>query len=216
MYEARGSRNDLSGVSRALSRRDVVMRTAKIVAGASLATLPIHYWAQRVAAQDDGVTLAGGASEVSAGPGYAAAIAAAADAMVDNASARIQAAAALANADSEEGATTQSPVAAATADPEQGATAQGALAVAVAVTGDGESTPVYGGGGRARRSRGRKIRARGGRVRVKKLPSTGGGTATPPPLSSLLAAGAALAAGGAAAWRVRGASNAALATPAGD
>jgi hypothetical protein len=217
MHEARGSEKHLSRLSRSLSRRDVVMRTAKITAGAALATLPIQRWTQRVAAQDDGVTLSGGVSEVSAGPGSAAAIAAAAAAMVDGASARIQAAAALAHADSEAGAITQSPVAAAIADPELGATAQGALAVASASSASDGPSSTYGGGGRAPRSRGRRIRSRGGkgRMRVKKLPSTGSGI-TPPSLSSLLVAGAVLAAGGAAALRVHGASDEVPSTPAGE
>jgi hypothetical protein len=167
-----------------------------------------------VAAQDDGVTRTGGASQVSAGPGSAAAIAAAAEARVDRASARIQAAAALAHSESDDGATAQSPVAAAIADPEQGATAQGALAMAVASTGDGASAPASGGGGRAPRTRSRKIRNRGQRERVAKLPSTGSGITTPRTVNSLLAAAAVLAAGGAVALRERGAPNEVTVTPA--
>jgi hypothetical protein len=209
MNDARGFQKHLPGRRRALTRRDLVTCTARITAGAALAVLPVHHWMQRVAAQDDVVTLTGAASQVSAGRGTAAALAAAAEAVAERAAARVRAAAALANADSEAGAIAQSPVATAAADPEQGAIAQGALATASASSADDEPTPTYGGGGRDPRSRGRRIRGRGGRdrgrVRVDKLPSTGSGMTTPRTLSSFLAAAAVLAAGGAVALRERGA-----------
>lgn len=199
MHTARGFRKHLPGFSRSISRREVVAGTARVTVGSVLAALTVRHSMQRAVAQDDTVTLAGAASEVSARPGAAAATAAAQEAVAERGAARVQAAAALAHGDSEDGATTQSPVAAAIANPDEGAIAQGALAVAEAVTGDGESSPAY--GGRAPRSRGRKIRGRGKKAKVKKLPATGSGPG-PLSLSSLLAAGAVLAAGGAAASRV--------------
>jgi len=208
MYEAHGSKTHVSGLSRTLPRRDILVCTAKITAGAALAVLPVRHSMQRALAQDDVVMLVGAASEVSAQPGAAAASGALAEAVAERGAARVQAAAALAHGDSEDGALAQGVAAAASADPEVGAIAQGALAVASASSASDESSPAYGGGGRAPRSRGRKISGRGGkgRTRVKKLPSTGSG-ATPPSLSSLLVAGAVLAAGGAAALRVRGTSD---------
>lgn len=221
MHKARGVQRQLPGLSRSISRREAVIGAAKVTAGAVLVALPVQQSMPRAVAQDDVVMLVGAASEVRASPGAAAAIAAAGEAVAADGAARVQAAAALAHGDREDGAIAQGPVAAAIADPEEGATAQGALAVATASSADDESSPAYGGGGRAPRSRGRKnrgprkIRGRGrkGRVKVKQLPSTGSGT-TPPTLRSLLAAAAVLAAGGAVALRVRGVPDEAQSMPA--
>jgi hypothetical protein len=216
MHEAHGSKTHVSGLGRTLPRRDVLVCTAKITSGAALAVLLVRHSMQRALAQDDVVMLVGAASEVSAQPGAAAATGALAEAVAEHEAARAQAAAALAHGDSEDGTLAQGAAAAASADPEQGAIAQGALAVASASSASDESSPAYGGGGRAPRSRGRKIRGRGGkgRMRVKKLPATGSGS-TPPSLSSLLAAGAVLAAGGAAVLRGRSVSDEVPSTPAG-
>src|SRR3954471_11534993 len=188
-----------------MSGRKIVLVTPRLAAGPALAALPVRHSLQRAVAQDDVVMLVGAASEVSAQPGAAAATGALAEAAAERGAARAQAAAALAHGDSEDGALAQGAAAAASADPEEGAIAQGALAVASALSANDDAASMYGGGGRAPRSRGRRIRGRGGkdRTKVKKLPSTGSGT-TPPALSSLLAAGAVLAAGGAAVLRGRG------------
>jgi hypothetical protein len=214
MHNAHGFQRQLTGLSRSISRREVVIGTVKVTAGAALAALPIRHSMQRAVAQDDVVMLVGSASEVSAQPGAAAATSALAEAVAERGAARAQAAAALAHGDSEDGTLAQGAAAAASADPGEGAIAQGALAVASASSTSDESSPVYGGGGRAPRSRGRRIRGRGGkdRTKVKKLPSTGSGT-TPPALSSLLAAGAVLAAGGAVGLRGRGVPDEVPSTP---
>jgi hypothetical protein len=214
MHNARSLQRQLPGLSQSISRRDVVIGTARVTAGAALAALPVRHSLQSAVAQDDVITLVGAASQVRAQPGAAAATSALAEAAAERGAARAQAAAALAHGDSEDGALAQGAAASASADPEEGAIAQGALAVASASSASDESSPVYGGGGRAPRSRGRRIRGRGGkdRTKVKKLPSTGSGT-TPPALSPLLAAGAVLAAGGAAVLRGRGVPDEVPSTP---
>src|SRR3954468_9704936 len=146
MHNERSFQRQLTGLGRLFSPREVVIGSAKIAAGAALAALPVRDSMQLAVAQDDTITLVGGASEVSARPGAATATAAAQEAAAERGAARVQAAAALAHGDSEDGAMTQSPVAAAIANPGEGAIAQGALAVAEATSGNDEASPAYGGG----------------------------------------------------------------------
>ncbi len=165
------------------TRRAVVGWTAKLAAGALAAAIPAGHLVQTARAQDDEVILIAGGAQVSARPGSATARGAAAEAVAARGSARVQAAAALAEADSEQGAITQGAAASALAVPGQGATAQSASAVASASSQDdvaetplaapravAPAAPAGGAGGGGRRARtggggGRGVRGGGGRVR---------------------------------------------------
>lgn len=165
----------IPGQSRA-SRRAIVTMGIRLAGGSALAALPVAGMLREAAAQDDSVILVAGAAEIGASPGSAYARSAVAEAAAARGAARVQAAAALAEANSDDGAITQSPVAFAAADPDEGAVAQSAVAVASASSqpdaGDGPSgykapakivTPAgRGGGGRGGGRRARAGRGRGG------------------------------------------------------
>jgi len=171
------------------SRRTVVGWTAKLAAGALAASIPAGHLAQIARADDGDVVILSAASgaEVSARPGSAMARSTAAEAVASRGAARVKAAAALAEADSDEGAIAQGAAAVAVASPDHGAIAQSASAVASASSQDDiAETPqaaprvvapaapgggggeaggrVRGGGGRrARGGAGGSNRVRGGR-----------------------------------------------------
>jgi len=171
------------------SRRTVVGWTAKLAAGALAASIPAGHLAQIARADDGDVVILSAASgaEISARPGSAMARSTAAEAVASRGAARVKAAAALAEADSDEGAIAQGAAAVAVASPDQGAIAQSASAVASASSQDDiAETPqaaprvvapvapgggggeaggrVRGGGGRrARGGAGGSNRVRGGR-----------------------------------------------------
>ena len=209
-----------------MTRRGVFGVAAGIASGAALVALPGSRWTQIAAAQDhDGVILIAGAAEIGASPGEAFARSAVAEAAATRGAARVQAAASLAEADSEGGAITQSPVAFAAADPDEGAVAQGAVAVASASSQDdgddgsgfdapakviapagrgGSGRRAQGGGGGRSRGGGRMMgvgrggggrQDRRGRGSVDRLPSSGIGSLENRPLTSLFAAAAAAAGG---------------------
>jgi hypothetical protein len=161
------------------TRRAVVCLTAKLAAGALVAAIPASRLVQTARADDDTdgdvVILSAAGAQVSASPGSAAARSAVAEAVASRGAARVQAAAALAEADSDEGAIAQGAAAVAVADPDQGATAQSASAVASASSQDDTvETPQAaprvvapaaaggGGGGGGRGGRGRRVRGGGG------------------------------------------------------
>ena len=162
------------------TRRAVVGWTVKLAAGALATAIPVGHFAQTARAQDedDGVILIADGAQVSARPGSATARGAAAEAVAARGAARVQAAAALAEADSDEGAIAQGAAAVAVANPDQGAVAQSASAVASAASEDDVAemqqaapqaapkvaAPVApGGGGRRARGGGRRA-ARAGRA----------------------------------------------------
>ena len=162
------------------SRRAVVGWTAKLAAGALAAAIPASHLTQSARADDDAdgdvVILSAAGAQVSARPGSAAARSAVAEAVAERGAARVQAAAALAEADSDEGAIAQGAAASAVAIPDQGATAQSASAIASASSQDDNVetpqaaprmiAPVAPGGGGGREGRGRRVRGGGGsRVR---------------------------------------------------
>jgi hypothetical protein len=163
------------------TRRTVFGWTAKFAAGALAAVIPTGYAMQTARADDDEVILIAGGAQVSARPGSATARSSAAEAVATRGAARVQAAAALAEADSDEGAITQGAAASTVAIPDQGATAQSASAVASASSEDDVAetpqaapqvarvvAPAPSGGGRGRRARaGGGRRARGGGTRVR-------------------------------------------------
>src|SRR5215213_1263042 len=124
-----------------MTRRAVVCWTTKLAAGALAAAVPVGRLAQTARADDgadgDVVILKAAGAQVSASPGSAMARSTAAEAVASRGAARVQAAAALAKADSDEGAIAQGAAASAVAIPDQGATAQGAAAAAVAVPDQG-------------------------------------------------------------------------------
>lgn len=195
----------------ALSRR----KLAKVFAGAMIAgTLPLAK-TEPTSAQEDIITLAGAASELTAAPGAASARGAAAEAVAAQGAARADAAAALAEARSGEGAIAMGAAAASAAEPDQGALARGAMAstsasnqtdgFAASDRGGGGKAPAYsfarrGGGGRGG---GRRVRGVGGaggrrrqRHRVDRLPATGtSGVRHAPPAAILGLASAAAALG---------------------
>jgi hypothetical protein len=172
------SPNESIPISAKTSRRAVVGWTAKLAAGALAAAIPAGHLVQTARADDDEVILIADGAQVSARPGSATARGAAAEAVAARGAARVQAAAALAEADSDEGAIAQGTAASAVAIPGQGATAQSASAVASASSQDdiAETPPAAprvvapaapaGGGGRAGRG-GRAARAGGGGGRVR-------------------------------------------------
>jgi len=118
------------------TRRAVVCWTAKLAAGALAAAIPAGRLVQTALADDgadgDVVILTATGARVSASPGSAAARSAVAEAVAESGAARVKAAAALAEADSEKGAIAQGAAATAMASPDQGAVAQSASAVASA------------------------------------------------------------------------------------
>ena len=119
------------------TRRAVVGWTAKLAAGALAAAIPAGRFVQTARADDDDVViLTAAGAQVSARPGSAAARSAVAEAVAARGAARVQAAAALAEADSDEGAIAQGAAAVAVAAPDQGAIAQSASAVASASSQD--------------------------------------------------------------------------------
>ena len=123
------------------TRRAVVCWTAKLTAGALVAAIPASRLAQTARADDtdgdgDVVILTAAGAQVSASPGSAAARSAVAEAVAERGAARVKAAAALAEADSDQGAIAQGAAATALAVPDQGATAQSASAVASASSQD--------------------------------------------------------------------------------
>jgi hypothetical protein len=160
------------------TRRAVVCWTAKLAAGALAAAIPAGRFAQSARADDDDdvvILTAVSGAEVSASPGSAMARSAAAEAVAARGAARVQAAAALAEADSDEGAIAQGAAAVAVAVPDQGAIAQSASAVASASSQDDVSESPQaaprvvapaargaGAGGRARGGGGRRARGGGG------------------------------------------------------
>ena len=119
-----------------MTRRAVVCWTTKLAAGALAAAVPVGRLAQTALADDDAdgdvVILKAAGAQVSASPGSAMARSTAAEAVASRGAARVQAAAALAKADSDEGAVAQGAAAVAAAAPDQGAIAQSASAVASA------------------------------------------------------------------------------------
>jgi len=171
------------------TRRAAVCWTAKLAAGALVAAIPAARLALTARADDDAdgdvVILSATGAQVSASPGSAAARSAVAEAVAERGAARVRAAAALAEADSDQGAITQGAAATAMASPDQGAVAQSASAVASASS-QSENVEMPqaapqaaprvvapaaagggGGGGRARRARsggggGGRGRVRGG------------------------------------------------------
>ena len=180
MSQQTHSRNRLTSAPSPTTRRAVVCWTAKLAAGALAAAIPAGRLAQTARADDDVVILTAAGAQVSASPGSAAARSAVAEAVASRGAARVQAAAALAEADSDEGAVAQGAAAVAVAIPDQGATAQSASAVASASSQDDtEETPqaaprvvapaasgaVGGAGGRSRGGGGRGVRGGGGGVR---------------------------------------------------
>jgi hypothetical protein len=155
------------------TRRAVVGWTTKLTIGALAVAIPTGHLGQTARADDEVILIADGA-QVSARPGSATARSARAEAVAARGAARVQAAAALAEADSEQGAIAQGAAASAIAIPDQGATAQSASAVASASSEDdvaeapqaatkvvAPAAPSGGGGRRARAGRG----AGGRRVR---------------------------------------------------
>jgi hypothetical protein len=158
------------------TRRAVVCWTAKIAAGALAAAIPAGRLAQTARADDDAdgdvVILTAVGAQVSASPGSAAARSAVAEAIAERGAARVKAVAALAEADSDEGAIAQGAAATAMASPDQGAIAQSAAAVAAASSqsDNGEMpqaaprvvAPAAPGGGGGRGGRGRRARGAGG------------------------------------------------------
>ena len=223
------------------SRRTVVGWTAKLAAGALAASIPAGHLAQIARADDGDVVILSAASgaEVSARPGSAMARSTAAEAVASRGAARVKAAAALAEADSDEGAIAQGAAAVAVASPDQGAIAQSASAVASASSQDDiAETPqaaprvvapaapgggggeaggrVRGGGGDRVRGGRRTTRAAAGGERVRRreraagLPSAGVGQLEPSSLPSLFTIASAVAALGAVVFRDR--SQLALAT----
>src|ERR687897_3283871 len=118
------------------TRRAVVCWTAKLAAGALAAAIPAGRLAQTAQADNDVVILTAAGAQVSASPGSAADRSAVAEAVAERGAARVQAAAALAEADSDDGAIAQGAAASAVASPNQGATAQSASAVASASSED--------------------------------------------------------------------------------
>src|SRR5687767_15030073 len=171
-------RDLLNPASSQTTRRAVPCWTARLAAGALAAAIPAGRFGQTARADDDEdvviLTAASGA-QVSARPGSATARSVAAEAATSRGAARVQAAAALAEADSDEGAIAQGAAAVAVAIPDQGAVAQSASAVASASSQDDVAeTPQAapravapaarggGGGGAGGRARGGGRRARGG------------------------------------------------------
>jgi len=157
------------------TRRALVGLTAKLAAGALAAAIPVGPLVQIARADDDEVILIADGAQVSARPGTATARSTAAEAVAARGAARVQAASALAQADSDEGAIAQGAVAVAVAVPDQGATAQSASAVASASSENGvaetpqaaprvvaPATPGGGGGQAAGGGGGRRIRGGGG------------------------------------------------------
>jgi hypothetical protein len=165
------------------SRRTVVGWTAKLAAGALAASIPAGHLAQIARADDGDVVILSAASgaEVSARPGSAMARSTAAEAVASRGAARVKAAAALAEADSDEGAIAQGAAAVAVASPDQGAIAQSASAVASASSQDDVAempqaaprvvAPAAPGGG----GRGADGTARGGGGRRARGAGSGGG-----------------------------------------
>jgi hypothetical protein len=161
------------------TRRAVVGWTAKLAAGALAAAIPGGHLVQTARADDDDVILiAAGGAQVSARPGSATARSTVAEAVAARGAARVQAAAALAAADSEEGAIAQGAAAVAVANPDQGAITQSASAVASASSQEDIAkmpqaapqaaprtvAPAAAGGGDGRRARASRA-GRAGRVR---------------------------------------------------
>ena len=161
------------------TRRAVVGWTAKLAAGALAAAIPAGRLVQTARADDDEVILiAAGGAQVSARPGTATARSTVAEAVAARGAARVQAAAALAAADSDQGAIAQGAAAMAVANPDQGAIAQSASAVASASSQEDVAkmpqaapqaaprvvAPAAPGGGGGRGARAGRA-GRGGRVR---------------------------------------------------
>ena len=139
MDQQRYSRERLNPAPSPTTRRAVVSWTAKLAAGALVAAIPAGRFVQTALADDDDdvvILTAGSGAQVSARPGSAVARSAVAEAAASRGAARVQAAAALAEADSDEGAIAQGAAAVAAADPDQGAIAQSASAVATASSQD--------------------------------------------------------------------------------
>jgi hypothetical protein len=220
-----------------VNRRALVGWAAKVATGTLTATIPGGRFVQEALADDDDVVILSAASgtQVSASPGSAIARSAAAEAAAARGMARVQAAAALAEADSDDGAIAQGAAAVAAADPDQGAIAQSAAAVASASSQDGVAeappsapravAPAPGGGGGSRGGGGRRVRGGGGerirggrrtgravggerarrRDRPESLPSAGIGQLEQSSLPSLFTIASAVAALGAVVLRDRGA-----------
>jgi hypothetical protein len=169
------------------TRRAVVCWTAKLTAGALVAAIPASRLAQTARADDtdgdgDVVILTAAGAQVSASPGSAAARSAVAEAVAERGAARVKAAAALAEADSDQGAIAQGAAATALAVPDQGATAQSASAVASASSQDDNvETPQAApqvaapAAGEGRGGRARRIRGGGGGGRNRVRGGAGGG-----------------------------------------
>jgi hypothetical protein len=236
MDKQRHSRDRLIPTPSQPTRRAVIRWTAKLAASSLVATIPAGHFVLTARADDDDdiviLTAASGA-QVSASPGSATARSTAAEAVAARGAARVQAAAALAEADSDHAAIAQGAAAVAAADPDQGAIAQSASAVAEASSqgDDAEAPPAApravapaprGGGGGGRRTRGgggagrvpggrRTARAIGGeRVRrrdrgAEALPSAGIGQLEESSLPSLFTIASAVAALGAVVLRDRSA-----------
>jgi hypothetical protein len=106
----------------AIARHPMVCRTAKLACGTALAAaLLAGSLVQPVAAQDDTIVLSAGGSELIVSPGNASAISAVAEAHASPGYARVEAAAARAVADCEDGALAQGAAALAVAHPDEGA-----------------------------------------------------------------------------------------------
>ncbi len=179
------SRDRLIPAPSQTTRRAVVCLTAKLAAGALVAAIPASRLAQTAWADDDAegdmVILSAAGAQVSASPGSAAARSAVAEAVASRGAARVQAAAALAEADSDQGAIAQGAAASAVAIPGQGATAQSASAVASASSQDDNletpqaapqaappvAAPAAAGGGGGGGGRVRRVRGGGGGGRVR-------------------------------------------------
>jgi hypothetical protein len=206
-----------------VNRRALVGWAAKVATGTLTATIPGGRFVQEALADDDDVVILTAAIARSA----------AAEAAAARGMARVQAAAALAEADSDDGAIAQGAAAVAAADPDQGAIAQSAAAVASASSQDDVAeappsapravAPAPGGGGVGRGGGGRRVRGGGGerirggrrtgravggerarrRDRPESLPSAGIGQLEQSSLPSLFTIASAVAALGAVVLRDR-------------
>lgn len=156
------------------TRRGLVIRAARLAGGGILAAAGASITAGRVAAEDHTITLAGAASRLTVSPGAAAAQGAIASAAADRGQARVQAASALAGADSGGETFAHAAAALVAADPNRGAITQSAATTASALAAEDHagdrvaaprtiaSAPGAPGAGRGGRGGGR---AAGGGVR---------------------------------------------------
>jgi hypothetical protein len=194
-----------------ITRRAAIRGTAQVIAGAALTMISSSRWVPTTMAQDDAVVLiAGSGAHVSASPGAAVAHGVAAEAVAARGAARVRAAAALAAADSDDGAIAQGALAVASAASEDDTASvpvsKGPRRVITPAGSGGAARSRSGGWGMLRADlsddRGRDQERR--RKQPASLPSVGIGLEQPRPLTSLLSMASAVAAAGAALLRFRG------------